>query len=115
TSIAGRFASIASGLTTNLILDGGTLDFGDFTMTGSGTLSSGVLSSGGGTFLVDAGATLTIDAANGIVDLDDVVFENDGTVNYTATASSGNYLQLRSGSSIRNTGTFDIKDNQPIK
>ena len=33
----------------------------------------------------------------------------------TATASSGNYLQLMNGATIRNTGTFDIKDDQPIK
>src|SRR5207253_3460278 len=84
------------------------------TMTGTGTWSSGTIS-GGGTFLVDVGATLTIDAANGLTTLDDVVFENDGTVNYTATATSGNYLQLRNGATIRNTGTFDIKDNQPIR
>jgi uncharacterized repeat protein (TIGR01451 family) len=118
TSITGGFVTIDSGMTTDFLLDGGTLDLtGSFTMTGSGTWSNGTIEgiSGAETFLVDTGATLTIDAANGIANLAAVVFENDGTVNYTATATSGNYLQLMSGATIHNTGTFDIQDNQPIR
>jgi uncharacterized repeat protein (TIGR01451 family) len=117
TSITGASVYIDSGITTGFLLDGGSLDVGtSFDMTGSGTWSAGTIgSSSGGTFYVDGGATLTIDAANGVCDISGITFENDGTVNYTATPASGNYLQLFGGGSILNTGTFNIKDDQPIK
>ncbi|HEV2720552.1 MAG TPA: DUF11 domain-containing protein, partial [Thermoanaerobaculia bacterium] len=115
TSITGGFASISSGFTTDFLLDGGTLDSGDFTMTGTGTWASGTISDSGGTFDVAGGATLTISAANGVATLNDVTFENDGTVNYTATPASGNDLELENGAQILNKGTFDIRDDQPIR
>ena len=118
TSITGASVFVDSGITTDFLLDNsGVLDIGsDFIMTGSGTWSSGnISSSSGGTFLVDSGATLTIDAANGTPAIAGATFENDGTVNYTATPSSGNFLELTNGGSILNKGTFDIKDDQPIR
>jgi uncharacterized repeat protein (TIGR01451 family) len=117
TSITGASVFVDFGITTDFQFDGGSLDVGtSFDMTGSGTWSDGTIgSSTGGTFFVDGGAVLTIDAANGVTRISGATFENDGTVDYTATPASGNYLELFNGGSIVNTGTFNIKDDQPIK
>jgi uncharacterized repeat protein (TIGR01451 family) len=113
TSIAGAYVHVDDGRTRDLLLDGGTLDVGSFDLTGTGTWSGGTIS--GSNVYVDGAAALTIDAANGNATLDTVAFQNDGTTTYTATPLSGRYLELRNGATIVNNGTFDIKDDQPIR
>jgi len=130
TSIANASVTFESDARTNDFLfdDAGSLGLiGSFLMTGSGTWSAGTIQYDDGEFIVDDGATLTIDSANGVTTLDTAVIENFGTINYTATGSlllgvrrpvkalsSGYYLQLNNGSTIYNDGLFDIKTDSPI-
>jgi uncharacterized repeat protein (TIGR01451 family) len=114
TSITGGIVTVAAAASTgNFKLDGGTLSVqNQFTMNGTGVWSSGTVS-GSSVFDVASGATLTIDCANGNAVLNGAQLTNDGTVDYTATTSSGNDLTL-TGGYIANNGLFDIQTNQPI-
>jgi hypothetical protein len=97
-------------------------------MSGTGTWSGGTMAQDDGAFIVDFGATLTIDSALDMTRLDTAVLDNEGTILYTASqgiivgarkpigklsASAGN-LELRNSSVIFNDGTFDIQGNAPI-
>jgi uncharacterized repeat protein (TIGR01451 family) len=131
TSIGNASVTFESDAHTNdfLFNDAGSLGLiGNFLMSGNGTWSAGTIQYDDGEFIVDDGATLTIDSANGITTLDTAVIENFGTINYTATGSlllgvrrpvkallsSGYYLELNNGSTIFNDGLFDIKTDSPI-
>lgn len=115
--------------TTNFTFGSGELDlFGDFDMFGTGTWSGGTMSFDDGTFLVDSGATLTIDAANDVTQLNTAVIENYGTILYTpgqivglgkrhpvrSLTTSPGYLELKGGSAIFNDGLFDIQSDAQI-
>jgi hypothetical protein len=134
TSIFGTDLSVLSPMATDdLTFDSGSMQTtADFLMDGTGTWSSGTISSAGGKFIVASGATLTIDAANGETVLNGAQFENDGTVNYTAVQvvtdhvrgrahtqliipSGANDLAIANSSSFTNNGTFDVQSDQPIK
>jgi uncharacterized repeat protein (TIGR01451 family) len=134
TSIFGANLSVLSSMvTTDLTFDSGSMQTtADFIMTGTGTWSSGTISSAGGKFIVDTGSMLTIDDASGETVLDAAKFENDGTVRYTAGTvsvmnvrrrartqavvplSSPNELAIANGSLFTNNGTFDVQGDQPI-
>jgi uncharacterized repeat protein (TIGR01451 family) len=118
---------------------GGTLTVNeDFTMTGNGTWSGGTIGSNaiiivdtvartpgsvsassrsvaGGEFHIATSGTLTIDGTAGAPTLRASTLTNAGTINYTATVVSGNYLSLRDSAVILNDGLFDIKTDAPIK
>jgi uncharacterized repeat protein (TIGR01451 family) len=129
TSITGATLTVDADMsTTDFQFDSGLMNMiGSFDMFGTGTWSGGTIAQDDGTFFVDAGATLTIDSANGVTRLDTAVMENDGTVLYTAgslsairkhrvralTASPGN-LELSNSSLISNDGTFDIETDTQI-
>ncbi len=116
TSIAGGNVGIkTSALTHNFSFTSGTLTVeNDFTMDGTGTWSGGTMNGLGDFFDVAPGATLTIDAATGIPTIDGLFFANDGTVNYTATVASGNYLEFDNSPVFDNTGLFDIQTDVKI-
>jgi uncharacterized repeat protein (TIGR01451 family) len=129
TSIAGATLTVDAGMSTNgFEFDSGLMNMiGNFDMSGTGTWSGGTMAQDDGTFFVDAGATLTIDSANGVTALDTAVMENDGTILYTAgslsairkgrvralTATPGN-LDLNNGSTIFNDGMFNIETDTQI-
>ena len=129
-SITGATLTVDSSMfTTGFQFDSGEIDLiDDFHIAGTGTWSGGTIAQNDGTFFVDSGATLTIDSANGVTRLDTAVMENDGTILYTAgassvlskqppvlalTLSSGN-LELSNSSAIFNDGTFDIQTDTQI-
>jgi len=116
TSITGGTVNFSSGDTTDFFMTAGTLEVpGAFTMFGSGTWSGGTIEgyTGTGSFVVNGGATLTIDAASASTTLNNVTFENDGAVDYTAAAP--NDLEMANGAQILNKGTFNITNDQPIR
>ncbi len=129
TSITGATLTVDADMsTTDFQFDSGLMNMiGNFDMFGTGTWSGGTIAQDDGEFTVVAGATLTIDSANGMTTLDTAVMENDGTVLYTAgslsairthrlralTASPGN-LVLSNSSAIFNDGTFDIETDTQI-
>jgi uncharacterized repeat protein (TIGR01451 family) len=103
--------------TSGLLFSAGQLTVNnDVTMTGNGTWSGGTMN-GGFTFDVAPGATLTIDAASSSPTIDgssNLLFANDGTVNYTADPLSGRYLKFMNGAFLDNTGLFDIQTDAQI-
>jgi uncharacterized repeat protein (TIGR01451 family) len=104
----------SSASTKNLTFTSGTIHLDDdFLLTAYGTWSGGTMSGSDGAFVVESGATLTIDAASGTPTLYDTYFENDGVVNYTA-AAAGPYLTLSNGAYIANEGTFDLQTDAAI-
>jgi len=89
--------TIAAGRT---VMVDGTLDWtGESTIAGPGSLS------------MRAGATLNIGAIGGAGGrvLDGVTVNNAGSASYSG--GSGGQLLLTGGSTIRNTGTFELDDN----
>ncbi|MEA2237452.1 MAG: hypothetical protein QOC81_2176 [Thermoanaerobaculia bacterium] len=119
TEISGGTVDIeTSAYTNDFQFTSGTLTVnGDFTMGGNGTWSGGTMNASdpNAYFLVDFGATLTIDAATGAPTDDFLIFANDGTVNYTANATSpSNYLTFANNALADNTGLFDIKTDAKI-
>jgi uncharacterized repeat protein (TIGR01451 family) len=119
TDICGGAVDIeSSGFTNDFKFTSGTLTVnGDFTMGGTGTWSGGTMnaSNPNAYFLVADGATLTIDAATGAPTDDFLIFANDGTVNYTADATSPtNYLTFANEAIADNTGLFDIQTDAQI-
>ena len=106
----------SNGTTESFVLDDGTLDLGsDFHLLDTGTWSGGTINgTGGGTFYVDSGATLTIDAATATAVINGGTLSNQGTTDYTADASGSNDLELGNGAIIQNDGTFDIRTDAPI-
>jgi uncharacterized repeat protein (TIGR01451 family) len=105
--------------------------YSDFEMFGSATWSGGTIAQDGGTFFVDPEATLTIDSANGVTQLDAAVIENGGTILYTAGSAfvvsggvrrprarsvTSGYLELKDGSTIFNDSgaMFDIQTDTQI-
>jgi uncharacterized repeat protein (TIGR01451 family) len=133
TSIAGATLIADSPITTaDFKFDSGELDLNnDVDMYGTGTWSGGTMSGvfGDGTFFVDEGAVLTIDAQYGVTTIDTTFLENDGTINYTPGASplggrpqravrplfsSAQFLELDNGSSIINYGLFDLQTDTQI-
>jgi len=131
TSITGATLTVDADIsTTDFQFDSGLMNMiANFDMFGTGTWSGGTIAQDDGTFFVDAGATLTIDSANGVTKLDTAVMENDGgTILYTAGslsalrkrgrvralfASPGN-LELSNSSAIFNGGAFDIETDTQI-
>jgi uncharacterized repeat protein (TIGR01451 family) len=129
TTIAGATLTVDADMsTTGFQFDSGTMNMiGNFDMAGTGSWSGGTIAQDNGTFFVDAGATLTIDSANGVTTLDTAVLENDGTILYTAgslsalrkrrvralTATPGN-LDLNNSSTIFNDGLFNIETDTQI-
>lgn len=117
TDICGATVDITSGQTNNFKFTSGQLTVeSDFTVTGSGTWSGGTMFSTNANafFDVASGATMTIDAATGFPTDNFLLFANDGNVNYTATAASGNYLKFMNGALVDNTGLFDIQTDVQI-
>ncbi|MEA2413381.1 MAG: hypothetical protein QOI58_38 [Thermoanaerobaculia bacterium] len=133
TSITGATLVADSPISTSgFRFDSGELDLNnDVDMYGTGTWSGGTMSGvfGDGTFFVDEGAVLTIDAKYSVATIDTTFLENDGTINYTpggsslggrpqravrALLSTPQYLELDNGSSIINHGLFDLKTDTQI-
>ncbi len=100
-----------SAKTKDFTLVTGTLVVEDFAITGDGTWSCGTID--GTSFTVAAGATLTIDGANSDMFLVVDTLTNDGTILYTATDLSGNWLTFDGGALVNN-GLFDIQGDAPI-
>jgi len=130
TSITGAILTVDRSMsTTDFQFDSGEMDLIDtFDMSGTGTWSGGTMAQDDGAFIVDFGATLTIDSALDMTRLDTAVLDNEGTILYTASASilsearkrirkllsSGGNLELSNSSVIFNDGTFDIQGDAPI-
>ena len=130
TSITGATLTVDSSMsTTDFQFDSGEMDLIDvFDMSGTGTWSGGTMAQDDGAFIVDTGATLTIDSALDMTRLDTAVMENEGTILYTASSTvltearkrirkllaSGGNLELSNSSVIFNDGTFDIQGDAPI-
>jgi uncharacterized repeat protein (TIGR01451 family) len=109
----GTLTMFASGETTDMMFDGGTLGIAanqTFTLNGTGDWSSGTIN-GSGVFYVASGATFTINASTGDAFIGGIEFKNDGTVNYTGVAP--NQITM-SSALITNNGLFDIQTDQPI-
>lgn len=99
--------------TTDFSMDSGTLDAGAmFVMYGLGAWGGGTIT-GPAPFVVDGGATLTIDASLDSPYLGSGTILNDGTVNYLGT--SPNAFILTGSAVIDNAGTFDIQTDRPIE
>jgi uncharacterized repeat protein (TIGR01451 family) len=129
TSITGATLTVDTAIsTTDFQFDSGEIDLIDtFDMSGTGTWSGGTMAQDDGAFIVDFGATLTIDSALAMTRLDTAVMNNEGTILYTASSgiiaearkrirklSSAGNLELSNSSVIFNDGTFDIQGNAPI-
>jgi uncharacterized repeat protein (TIGR01451 family) len=118
TDICGGSVDVeSSGFTNDLKFTSGTLTVnGDFTMGGLGTWSGGTMTASNPDAFFDVafGATLTIDAASSSPTDDFLIFINDGTVNYTADATSGNYLTFINDAIADNTGLFDMQTDAQI-
>ena len=111
--LGGGLTMNSSGDSDDFVETQGTLSIASgetFTVYNTGTWSAGNIV-GPGIFIVDGGATLTIDAANGPPTLSAGNLQNDGTVNYTSAGP--NDLQTL-GATITNNGLFDIQTNQSI-
>ncbi|HJW93976.1 MAG TPA: hypothetical protein VJ901_10175, partial [Thermoanaerobaculia bacterium] len=109
----GTLTMFTSGEATDMMFDAGTLGIAlnqTFTLHGSGDWTSGVMN-GSGTFLVDSGASFTINGISGNTAIAGITFQNDGSVAYTTPAP--NQLTT-SGATITNNGMFDIQTDQPI-
>jgi uncharacterized repeat protein (TIGR01451 family) len=116
TTITGGWVDFSSGAYTNdFTLTAGGLGVDDyyFATYGTGTWSGGVIYGGIGTFFVESTGDLTIDASVSNCVLSNIELHNDGTINYTAAASSGNAFMTQVAL-ITNDWTFDIQTDQPI-
>jgi len=109
----GTLTMFASGETTDMMFDGGTLGIAanqTFTLLGTGDWSSGAMN-GSGVFYVGPSATFTINASTDNAFIGGIELKNDGTVNYAGVAPN----QITTSSAlITNNGLFDIQTDQPI-
>jgi len=109
----GTLTMFASGDTTDMMFDGGTLGIAanqTFTLNGTGDWSSGTMN-GSGVFYVAPTATFTINASTSDCFIGGIEFKNDGTVNYAGVAP--NKITM-SSALLTNNGLFDIQTDQPI-
>ncbi len=102
------------GYTHDLTMDSGFLTLANpFDLKHSGTWSGGKITlNTPGTFLVDAGATLTNDGAAGPTFLSTGELRNNGTFVYKPAA---NPLELDNNADIDNEGLFDLQTDTAIK
>jgi uncharacterized repeat protein (TIGR01451 family) len=119
-----------NGKTKNILIDNSALltlnSNVTFKVTGSGTWSNGTIA-GAGTFLLDTGAAMDIDASSGSPTLDGAIFSNNGTVRYFVSAIAGSrrrtdgvmagppgVFTLANGPRFDNIGTFDMQTDSRI-
>lgn len=103
------------GITGN-IASANRLDLALIPTAGMVNWTGGNLSMGlnGGTMTLPAGKTMAIDGAAGSKVLNNVKFNNAGTVNYTSGRLLGQSLQMNNGTAVNNTGVFTYLGAQGV-